>query len=288
MFRADDDRQALAVDVLVEQPDEPLLLLDHQQQRLQRPEREPLIFAEQRRRAVHVQRARLGQIGKRRGREPHRARHQRVVQQPFFVHPLEHRFARPRQRQPGKLRVQIVGRLAQIVGVERFADLDHLLDDMTAARDDDDEHAGAAERNELDAIEHRRLVRRAKRETDVARRLGHHVRGLREDRVDERPRALAPQLGFDRAGGARRALRFEQQVDVEAVAAVGGDAAGRGVRLLDEAFFFEPGEDAAYSRRRHAEPGGADEKRRGNGLARRDVLAHERGQHPLRAFVGFH
>ena len=38
------------------------------------------------------------------------------------------------------------------------------------------------------------------------------------------------------AGGPVPALRIEQQIDVEAIAAVGRDSAGRGVRLLDEAF----------------------------------------------------
>ena len=97
-------------------------------------------FVEQRRRAFDVDHPLVGQIGEGRRGQPHRAGEQRVVQQPLFVDALEHRLARAVQRQPGELRVQVVGRLAQIVGVERLADVDHLLNHVAAARDDHDEH----------------------------------------------------------------------------------------------------------------------------------------------------
>ena len=45
------------------------------------------------------------------------------------------------ERQPAELGVEVVGRLTQFVGAERLADLDDLLDDVAAARDDDDQHA---------------------------------------------------------------------------------------------------------------------------------------------------
>ena len=130
------------------------------------------------------------------------------------------------------------------------------------------------------------FVRRPKREADVPRGLRHDVRRLRQHRIDERRRrcrgaaALRPR---SRSGAER--LRFEQEIDVEAVAAVGRDAAGRGVRLLDEAFLLEPRQDVADRGRRHAEPGRAHEERRGDGLARRDVFAHKRGQHAAGPFA---
>ena len=61
MLGADDDRQPGSVDALVQQPHEPPFLFDHQQQRLKRGDRQALILADQRRRAIHVQRAFLGQ-----------------------------------------------------------------------------------------------------------------------------------------------------------------------------------------------------------------------------------
>ena len=58
MLGADHDRQPGAVDVLVQQLHEPLLLFDHLQQRLQRAERQPVSLVEQRRGAVDVHRPR--------------------------------------------------------------------------------------------------------------------------------------------------------------------------------------------------------------------------------------
>jgi len=59
----------------------------------------------------------------------------------------------------------------------------------------------------------------------------------------------------------------EQQIDVEPVTTVSGDAPGRGVRLLDESVFFEPGEDAPDRCRRDAETRSGDQKGRGNRFA---------------------
>ena len=46
---ADDDRQAGAIDVFVQQPDEPLFFLDHSQQRPQRADGDAAVFAGARR-----------------------------------------------------------------------------------------------------------------------------------------------------------------------------------------------------------------------------------------------
>ena len=81
-------------------------------------------------------------------------------------------------------------------------------------------------------------------------------------------------------------LRVEEQVHVEAIAAIRRDASRRRVRLLDESFVFEPGEDAADGGGRHAQAGGRDEHGRGDRFAGRDVFADERREHAFRAIVG--
>ena len=113
MFRPDDDRHAGTVDVLVQQAYEPLFFLDHLHERLQRLQRQPLMSFDERRRAFDVDLLVVGQIGKGRGGEPHGAREQRVVEQPLLVDALEHRFARPVERQAGEFRVQIIRRLRE-------------------------------------------------------------------------------------------------------------------------------------------------------------------------------
>jgi hypothetical protein len=57
--------------------------------------------------------------------------------------------------------LRVVGGLAKLVGGQRLGDLDHLLNHMAAARDDDDQHPAGAQRHELDAIEDRCFVGRA-------------------------------------------------------------------------------------------------------------------------------
>ena len=163
------------------------------------------------------------------------------------------------QRQPGEFGVQVIGGLTEIIGLERFAGVDHFLDHVAAAGDDDDEHAHGAERHELDAVEHRRRVRRADREADGARGLREHVRHLRQQRVDQTIRAVAAQPRLDRRRRAPGALRLEQEIDVEAVASVGWNASRGGVRLGDEAVLFESRQDAAHRRRRYAESGRRDQ-----------------------------
>ena len=65
MFLPDDDREARAIDVFVEQPDEPLLLFDHAQQCAERRNRDAAVFArlvEQRRGAVDEERRLFRQL----------------------------------------------------------------------------------------------------------------------------------------------------------------------------------------------------------------------------------
>ena len=54
MLSADDDGQAGAVDVFVQQVDQPLLFFHHLEQRLQRAERQAVRLLEERRGAVDV------------------------------------------------------------------------------------------------------------------------------------------------------------------------------------------------------------------------------------------
>ena len=103
--------------------------------------------------------------------------------------------------------------------------------------------AGRRQRDELDALEHRALVGRPNREADRARRLGQHVRHLRQDRLDSPIGAVATKPGLDRVGRAARSLVLEQQVNIKAVTAIGWNPAGRRVGLLDEPFLLQGRQD---------------------------------------------
>src|SRR5262249_49776857 len=98
-----------------------------------------------------------------------------------------------------ELLVQIVGRLAERVGVERLVPLDGFLDHVPAARHDDDEDPGGAERNELDPIEGGGVMSGAGGGGDGPRRLRPHLggppappRGRRAKAPSRRARPVLP------------------------------------------------------------------------------------------------
>ncbi len=69
---------------------------------------------------------------------------------------------------------------------------------------------------------------------------------------------------------------LEQRVDVDAVAAVGGDAARRRVRVRQQPARLELGELRPHGRRRHPQPAAGDEVLRPDRLPRADVLLDTR------------
>jgi hypothetical protein len=85
-------------------------------------------------------------------------------------------------------------------------------------------------------------------------------------------------LDDGRRPGALAAL--EQQVDEDAIAAVGRHAPGRRVGLMHVAAVLELREHVPDGRRRQAQPALAREMLRRDRLARLDVLPDERGQQP--------
>ena len=164
------------------------------------------------------------------------------------------------KRKSPQLLAHLGRRLTQLVGAELLADVDDFLNHVPAACDDDDENASATEWDELDAIEHRRLVRWTDCEPDAAGGLREHVRNLRQNRVEQAVGAVTPETRLDRVGRAGWSLGLEQEIHVEAVPAVRRDASGRGVRLLDVALFLEPRQDVPDRRRRHTQPGRCHEQ----------------------------
>ena len=88
---------------------------------------------------------------------------------------------------------------------------------------------------------------------------------------------LAQPLALRRRRSARRAV--EQRVDVDAVRLVGGDAAGRGVRVEEEPLLLEVAHRVADRRGRHAEPEPARQHARPGRLRGLDVRLDHRLEH---------
>ena len=76
-----------------------------------------------------------------------------------------------------------------------------------------------------------------------------------------------------------------QMIDEETVAAVGGNAAGGGMRLLQVSEVLEVGHDVAEARRRELKTAGSSQRSRADGLACRYVLDDDLAQHLAGAAV---
>ena len=144
-----------------------------------------------------------------------------------------------------------------------------------------------AERDELDAIEHRRLVRRPEREADVPRRLRHaRATTCEQQRVEQAVGAVAPQPRFDRA---RRPAR------TASIRAAGRRRSGSrdrsGMRPAEVCGCWTKPSSSSRARMLRTvaddtpSPAAVDQQGRGNRFARRDVLAHQRGEHALRPYL---
>ena len=97
--------------------------------------------------------------------------------------------------------------------------------------------------------------------------------------VNEDLARIAPELSFDRRAAPHRTRGREQLVDVEPVAAVGRDAAGGCMRLLQIAQLLELDEGAPDGSGRHAQAGQRGQARRSDRLAGIDVFSDECGQY---------
>ena len=134
---------------------------------------------------------------------------------------------------------------AEIVGPQRLLGVHDLLRDLIAARDDDDQHARAVERHELDALQDGRMAV-GHREAHVPRRARDDVRDAGQQIVHERRGAgMLAQLMLDIRRGAGRPAALEQEVHEDAIPAIGRHASGRGVRLMEIAALFQVGQHAS-------------------------------------------
>src|SRR5262245_26126695 len=96
---------------------------------------------------------------------------------------------------------------------------------------------------------------------------------------------MLAELILDGRSRPRRPAPLEQEIDEDPVAAIGRNAPGRRVRLMEEAGLFELSQDVAYGRRRHTKAAVAREDLRRHRLTGFDIAAHERREQPARSFV---
>ena len=140
--------------------------------------------------------------------------------------------------------------------------------------DDDRHHDVRLQQQHLHVAHGGRFDRRRRHERQQSRELREHVR-----RRLERGLELVPLLGeLERKRRRPRLEALEQAVGEEPVAVVGRHAAGRCVRMREEALPLELGELAAHGRRRDVQARPLDERLRCDRLAGRDVLLHDEAE----------
>ncbi len=234
------------VEVLGQQPHEPLLLLDHLDQRAQRVERHlaVLLRASAMSDAVPSTKSACWPMRADRARSAicEGLRHQLVVEAARLVEPRHDRRAHFVDREARELTIHVVGRAPEVVGGERLAAVHDLLRHLAVLGDGHDEDAAPAERDELDLAEPLVLGDGRQREPHVMRFLRQHARRAGQQLFERGlrrwppggccPRCgeLPPDAGARAAGPRRSGSRDRSARGRRTCAAGGRSPAPRGGR----------------------------------------------------------
>ena len=186
-----------------------------------------------------------------------------------------------------ELGVEALGHGRESVVVDVDGEVQHVTLDRAVRQHDDEEHRPLVQPHQLDRADLGLVGRRARRPSPR----GLLTRDEQLARLVEQVLERAVRGGEEVGDGAvlrrrQRALAGEV-VDEEAVAAVGGHPAGRGVRLDDEALALEHGHVVADGGAAHAEAARARHGLRSDGLRGLDVLLHDRPEDRGLPFVEF-
>ncbi len=164
--------------------------------------------------------------------------------------------------------VQILGGPGQEAAIGRLLEPEDPLRHASCRGDDDHHDARRLECQHLDVTNGRRLEGRGGDEREKPGCAREHL-GRRSQRVLD---LVSHPAEIDTEPVRTPFQRLDQLLGIEAVPALGGDSAGRRMRMGQETDRFELGELAAYGRGRHLEPRLLDERARPDGLSGRDVL----------------
>ena len=201
-----------------------------------------------------------------------------------MAQPLHHREPDVLERHAGKFGVQVVRRLPQVLRIDFLADVDRLARHLSAVGDDDDEHLGRAQRNELDflqdavrrssAAQTRRAATRAR--APATRRPGRlrpaPACRRRAAAALRRPRRRAPNAERRAAGRRRSDIRGRSGCGRPTCAAAGGSPSSS-----SSASVLRTVADDTLR------PATCSQARRADRLAGIDVFGNERGENLRRS-----
>ena len=173
--------------------------------------------------------------------------------------------------------------LLELVAVEVQPRLDDLVHDHAVGADDDGEDLVLGDQDEVHRPDRKLQQRRHEDEADLIGESGKGERRFVKNVIDL---GAVGDLLVDRLTlPLRERPRRHQVVDEEAVAAVGRNAAGRGVRLRQVAEVLEIGHDVAEAGRRELKAAALRQRAGADRFARGNVLHDDLAQDLPRASV---
>ena len=143
--------------------------------------------------------------------------------------------------------------MREVLRLHVVGELERAIEHLPVLGHDDEQRAARAQGHERDLADVQRHGGRRQHDGQAVREARERGRGLFQQ-VVELFGAASNLLDGLFVGALVGKLPFEQLVNESAVPDVGGDAAGRGVRLRDVAFVLEHGELVADGGRGHAQP----------------------------------
>ena len=168
----------------------------------------------------------------------------------------------------GRRQTDLVGLLRQ---------LQRPLLDHAVAEHRDQQRNAWRQADDLHRADDPALVGRAHHHGGVVGETGQQARRVVQHLFDLAVRPVEERADLLRGGPIERGLG--ERVDERAVALLGGDPPGAGVRLLQVALGFEGRHVVADRRRRHRHLGRGGDVARPDRLGRVDVLLHDRSQY---------
>src|SRR6266705_2133264 len=172
--------------------------------------------------------------------EHHRIAQQAIIKRLLLAHQVDDFGANRQQTLAAKLSVQVASRLIQLVLTKVFVEPDDFILDDVRPRDEHHEDALVRQSQKLDVLQTVLSQRRPHNYADIFRQQRKDVRRFFHQTIRPGPRRINLADALNRPAITSRETRVVQNViHVIAVSLIGGNAAGRGMRLLEQSCLFQ-------------------------------------------------
>src|SRR5712692_2825390 len=180
----------------------------------------------------------------------HRVAQQAIIKRLLLAHQRDDFGANRQQTLATKLGVQIPSRLIQFILAKILIETDDFVLNDVRRRHEHYQDAFIRQSQELDVLETVLSQRRPHDYSHILRERGKHMRGSFHQTIGPGASRINLADALNRPAVAARKTRVAQNViDVIAVSLIGGNATGRGMRLLEQSRLFQFAHHIADRRR---------------------------------------